>query len=77
MCKLRLVPSGVLENSARVTFDAWERALTKRLLSVDGSGGASPIRSFEVTSETLAEAGADFGIKDPRDGGSLVQEGCL
>ena len=48
-----------------VTFDGWERALTKRLLSVDGSGGASPIRSFEVTSETLAEAGADFGIEDP------------
>jgi hypothetical protein len=63
--KLGSLPSGASENSVRVTFDAWERALTKRLLSVDGSGDASPIRSFEITSETLAEAVADFGIKDP------------
>lgn len=48
--------------TARATLFAWERALTWRLLTVDGSGDPSAILSFEVTPETIVQAGADIGL---------------
>ncbi len=39
----------------------WEHALVRHFLTVGESGDASPIRSFEVTPSTLAEAGGIAG----------------
>lgn len=38
------------------TLQGWERVLTAFLLRTDGGGNADPIRSFEITPETLAMA---------------------
>jgi hypothetical protein len=40
---------------------SWERALVLRFLHVDGSGDTSPIRSLEITGETLATVFPDHG----------------
>ncbi|MCJ2105398.1 hypothetical protein MKK70_08400 [Methylobacterium sp. E-041] len=39
----------------------WERALTRHFLMVGTGGDASPIRSFEVSDETIAQAGGFTG----------------
>lgn len=39
----------------------WERALTRHFLMVGAAGDASPIRSFEVSDETIAQAGGFTG----------------
>lgn len=44
------------------TLAEWEHALTNRFLRVQGDGDRLPIRSFEITAETLAQACSQDGI---------------
>lgn len=51
------------DESPPASYARWESALTHRFLMVGESGDASPIRSFGITPETLADAVGLSGVR--------------